>query len=248
MKLPPVSPAHIPLALATLTRLPVAHPGRATLADAAWAFPLVGLVCATVQALVVWGALGLGLTPLIAACAAVLTGVLITGALHEDGLADTADASGAFDRQRRLEIMRDSQIGTYGTLALIFSIGLRISALAALFAADIVWPALVLAAMLSRAGMALVMAALPHARRDGMSAHAGRPAPETALMGLAGASVIGTIFWVSAVVPALIIAVLCSAATGRYARTRIGGQTGDILGATQQIAECAVLVALVALL
>ena len=129
------------LALVLLTRLPLPHLPKDSFARqsrAVWAFPLAGLVVgglATVMAaaaLAVW-------PPAVAAGLALAVQILVTGAMHEDGLADSADGLwGGFDRSRRLEIMKDSQIGTYGVLALVLSLGLRWLTLSALLAAGMI--------------------------------------------------------------------------------------------------------------
>ncbi|TNF58733.1 MAG: adenosylcobinamide-GDP ribazoletransferase, partial [Rhodobacteraceae bacterium] len=176
------------------------------------------------------------------------TQALLTGAMHEDGLADMADGFwGGRSPQRRLEIMADSRIGTYGVLALVFSVGLRWVALAAVL--PVLGPLVLIGlAALSRAGLPSVMTALPHARPGGLSAGVGRPPALTAglaiLVGLGLAGVTcGAATW--ALFPAMALAAFGIAA---LARARIGGQTGDVLGATQQISEIAGLLVLAALI
>src|SRR4051812_17521423 len=121
------------VALAFYTRLPVAQPtpaDGAALARAGWAAPLVGALIGALGALAYWIAIRLNLPPLVAATLAVGATLLLTGGLHEDGLADTADGfGGGAARQQILDIMRDSRIGTYGALALGISLLLRIGAL-----------------------------------------------------------------------------------------------------------------------
>ena len=122
--------------LAFCTRLPLVHSalGEGTgIARASWAFPLVGAVVGAFGALVYWLADGLYLDPILSGILAVAATLLITGALHEDGLGDTADGFGASaSRERKLDIMRDSEIGAYGTCALILSFMLRTGALVSL--------------------------------------------------------------------------------------------------------------------
>ena len=162
-------------ALGLLTRLPLGHMASRG-ARAAWAWPLAGAVVAGLAALAGWVAGVLGLTPALVAGLTLATGVAVTGALHEDGLADSADGLwGGWTRERRLEIMRDSRIGTYGVLALVFVTGLRWAALTAIVAAGALLGPLLAAAMLSRAAMAVLMARLPHARTDGLGHGTGRP-------------------------------------------------------------------------
>lgn len=243
-------PGDLGAALMLLTRLPV-PPGRA--ADrggrAAWAWPIVGLIVGAIAAGVAGAALALGLSSAIAAGLALGASILSTGALHEDGLADCADGFwGARDRDRRLEIMKDSRIGTYGMLALILAVGLRWLALTALLAAGQTWAALVVPAALSRGAMAGVMAVLPFARGGGVARHVGRPGRGTTAvalliagllaLGLAG---IGASVAIGAVgLTAFVVA--------RIAMAKIGGQTGDVLGAVQQLTEIAALLGLVTVL
>ncbi|CUH98123.1 adenosylcobinamide-GDP ribazoletransferase [Leisingera aquaemixtae] len=235
------------LALVLLTRLPLPHlPPQAfeRQAKAVWAFPLAGLAVALPAALLAALALAAGLPPAVAAGLALAVQVLLTGAMHEDGLADTADGLwGGFNRERRLEIMKDSRTGAYGVIALILGFGLRWTALAALLQVAGPWPLLALA-MMSRAVMPALMAALPNARSAGLSQTVGRPRALPCLLaaGLAvflslpliGAAAFGTALAMGAAAMGL----------GALARAKIGGQTGDILGAAQQVAEIAGLLAL----
>ncbi|MCV6596170.1 MAG: adenosylcobinamide-GDP ribazoletransferase, partial [Mangrovicoccus sp.] len=181
----PIDPAS---ALGLMTRLPVPVNGEAAAkrgGHAAWAWPLAGAVIGGLAGAVFWLSMALGLSALSAALLAVFTQVFITGALHEDGLADCADGFwGAWDPARRREIMRDSRIGSYGVLALILGIGLRVSALAAIGTGPLVWLALICTGATSRAVMGMVMCALRPARADGVSVHVGRPRPATAALGI----------------------------------------------------------------
>ncbi len=238
-------------ALALLTRLPVPGgpppwPGRGVCA--AWAYPLAGVAVAGVQTLVLAAALALGLGPGLAAGLALVALVMATGALHEDGLADCADGFwGGATPERRLEIMKDSRIGAYGVLALILGMGLRWLALAAIASAPApAWPALVAVAALARAGMVAVWAALPAARPGGLSAAVGRPRPGHAVAAIGVACLVAF--------PAMGVPLLLGAASAalvltwlaRLAQRRIGGQTGDVLGAAQQLSELTLLLAFAA--
>jgi adenosylcobinamide-GDP ribazoletransferase len=233
------------------TRLPLTAVDLAgrSLSKAIWAAPVAGWLVAVVAGAGFWLATFLGLGPAPAAALALAAGALATGGLHEDGLTDTADGSGAgADRARRLEIMRDSRIGGYGALALILSVLLRWSALSAL-----VDPAAALAALLaahgaSRALFAPAMHLLPPARADGLSAGAGVVDPLVA----AGALALGLLSLLTlgvggSVFAAALLAALFAAFV-RHTRSSVGGHTGDMLGALQQAAEILVLlVAAVAL-
>ncbi|MBR9972729.1 adenosylcobinamide-GDP ribazoletransferase [Magnetospirillum sulfuroxidans] len=240
-----VADAH--LALVFLTRLPLPESGPyqpGALARAMRLFPLAGAVIGLCGG-AVFAAAALVLPPLLAALLALLTTLVLTGALHEDGLADTADGLGARgDRDHRLEVMRDSRSGAYGVLAIVFSIALRAAALAAAPSALAGLGACVAAAALSRAMIPAVMQILPPARTDGLGAGAGMPhAGIAASAGVLGC-VIAAIGAGMAAPVAIIAAIAASAAMAWLARRWFGGFTGDILGATQQLAEIAILIAL----
>lgn len=220
-------------------------------AEAQWAAPLAGALVGLVVGIVAWLALAVGLPAPLAAIFALASGIVVTGALHEDGLADMADGLwGGKDRESKLAIMRDSRIGSYGVLALGLSLIARWAALASLAAISplAVLIAAIAAHAASRATLPALMHALPSARTDGLSANIGNINPATA--GIAGA--IGAIFLLPggfsfALISALLIAVIAFL-IARLALAQIGGQTGDILGATQQFGEIAVLSAAAAIL
>ena len=229
-------------ALALLTRLPIsrnAQPGRG--AAAAWAYPLVGIAAAIPAALVAAIAGGIGLPPALIAGLVLLTLITTTGALHEDGLADSADGIwGAWTPQKRLEIMKDSHIGTYGVIALVLSLGLRWAAIAAIAANGALFTALVVAAVLSRAPMVVLMHLLPNARATGMSKSVGRPSGQTTLLALAIALAVGLLLGYG-LIPLMLVLPTATFAIAAAAKRKIKGQTGDILGATQQISEIIIL-------
>lgn len=245
----PVSAWDIPLALVLLTRLPLPRlPEKvfARQAQAAWAFPVVGLVIGTLACVIGWLALTLSVPPFVCAVLLVATMTMTTGAMHEDGLADTFDGLwGGFTRERRMEIMKDSHIGTYGVLSLIASQLMRVTAVATLLSAG-AFLAIIAACVVSRAFMPLLMAALPNARKSGLSHSVGAPpvgpvAVSLALAGLTGVLLLGG----QVILPAL-CAALVVGALALVAKTKIGGQTGDILGASQQLAEITFLIAMAA--
>jgi adenosylcobinamide-GDP ribazoletransferase len=239
------------LALMLLTRLPAGRLAEApSLADARWAYPLAGLAVGALGWAAFAAAAALGLPPAAAALLSLAATALATGALHEDGLADYADGAGAGgDRARRLEIMADSRLGSYGALALLVSAGLRAVALATL--APPLWAFLAIAAA-SRAAMLGVQEALPPARPGGLGAAArGRDGergsgvwrtPAGLALGLAALLPLG-----AAGLAAGLAMAAAAAALARHARARLGGQTGDVLGAAQQLAEVAGWLALLAL-
>lgn len=235
------------LALAFLTRLPLPDTGPyvpGALARAMRLFPLAGAVVGLAAGAVFMLA-GLVLPPLAAALLALLTAVAVTGALHEDGLADTADGLGARgDRERRLAVMRDSRTGAFGVLALLFSLALRAAALAA---APTPWAglgALVAAQSLSRAMPPAMMQVLPPARADGLGAGAGHPHAGIAATALVLGCGLAFLAAGLAAAPAIVAALVAAAAVAWLARRCFGGFTGDILGAGQQMAEIAILLTL----
>lgn len=240
----------IRVALALLTRLPLPYPAQRDrpAAMAAWAYPLAGAVVAFLVWGVIWCAgalgLGLGLSPILG----LLVGIMVTGAMHEDGLADCADGFwGGWTRERRLEIMKDSQIGTYGVLALVLSLMLRWGALVGLVQIGMALPALLVAAMGSRAGMVWMMRALPNARDDGLSKQTGRPPKWAAGTGISMAAAVLLVIWPWGVFQGALIAALFALGCAWLAKRKIGGQTGDVLGASQQVIETALLVTAAAL-
>ena len=169
------------VALSFATRLPVAlvsRPDSPPLARALRVLPLVGALVGAMAAVTYLIAVAFGLESGLAALLAIAASVLVTGALHEDGLADFTDGiGGGATVELRLTIMRDSRIGTFGVLAIFFVLGLRVMALAQLgsLAATLAISALVAAASLSRVAPVLLLDRLPPARRDGLSWQAGRP-------------------------------------------------------------------------
>jgi len=187
----------------------------------------------------------LALPTLAAALIAVAATALVTGALHEDGLADTADGfGGGATREAKLDIMRDSRIGTFGVLALIFSIGLRVVAIADIGTRWHVFAALIVAHALSRGVLPAAMHRLDPARDDGLGAGAGRPEQNQVLIALAIALAIAVVaIGLRAGLSAAIVAGIVALAIGWLAQRQIGGQTGDVLGAIEQGAETAALLA-----
>jgi adenosylcobinamide-GDP ribazoletransferase len=237
-------------AVAFLTRLPAWR--RATgsdsgLAGAAGYFPLVGLLVAG-MGIGVWAAVEPLLGPLVAAVASVLATVVVTGALHEDGLADVADGfwAGTSPRQR-LEIMRDSRIGTFGVLAVAGDVLLRAALLASL---DLAGVARVLVAghVIGRAAPLVLGAWLLPARADGLGLRLGKPrrgGVTLAAVTVVASAVVTAEAW--AFVP-LLAAGVAVTAMGWSARRRIGGYTGDVLGAGVLVVNLAVAAAVVALI
>lgn len=230
-------------AVSLLTRVPVGvrKGGAPELARAVPWFPVVGAGVGVVIALA-YTAMERFLPAFIAATLAVTVGAIVTGAFHEDGLADVADAfAGGWTREQRLEILRDPRLGTFGVVALTSSLFIRIGVIGSLDP----WSALALipaAHALSRVAGVLLMRRLPPAQPDGLGASYAAmltPAGETmgGLFGFAvGVSLIGV--WA---LPGAVLCGLAALGMGTLARAKIGGVSGDVLGATQQVAELAVL-------
>lgn len=251
------------IALQFLTRVPVPH---AVGFEPVWLqaclrhFPLVGACLGAWAALVLWLALQLW-PPLVASAVSLVATVWLTGAFHEDGLADTFDAlGGAVSRERALTIMKDSRIGSYGAVALVLAGILKVTVVASLAsgppAQGLVWAAaaIVWSHAVSRASPVWLVWRLPYA---GDTEHAkARPlatqvsgggvalalvwvgaATGTAAAATAG---VGAASWAGALGAALSATVACAVATlccGCWLRRRLGGFTGDTLGATQQLVE-----------
>ena len=231
-----VTTAAVPQAKASISR---------PLAASAWAWPLVGAALGAAAAALASAALWLGVTPGVTAVLVLAFGAMLTGGLHEDGLSDTADGLfGGWTKARRLEIMKDSRVGSYGVLALVLVVLARWSALTALLVFGGHWAALVATGALSRAPMALIMALLPNARGEGLSHATGQPAPGIALaaLGLGLAIAVALTGWTGIAMAAAALG--AGAVLSASALRRIGGQTGDILGASQQLAEVACLAVL----
>lgn len=231
-----------------LTRLPVRAP-QAELADAVAAFPLVGALVGALGGGAFWLAALAGLPPLACALIALAVTAAITGALHEDGLADSADGLAGHSVEDSIRIMRDSRAGGYGVLAMIFSVGLRAAAIAALAEPLIVLTAMAAVGAMSRAAMPAVMLALPRATSTGLGAAAGKPAGADTLFALLLAGLIAFVLsGLEGAVAAVVATAVAAFAVTALARRRLGGYTGDVLGAVQQLAEIAALLALAAVM
>lgn len=254
--------------LSFLSRLPVKvsqRPGGGapSLANASRAFGIVGLILGALTGVFYWVLSVIGVTPIPAVIMTLALGSVFTGGLHEDGLADTADGfGGGWSVARKLDIMRDSQIGTYGVLALIFSVGFRIFAYGEILGSTGLSPVTfsissllavisLFAAIgcLSRAPIALMMYQMPLARSDGRAAEAGKPSHNTLRSGLFISAVAGAICLVTFTGVGAAIAVFASLALvyvglRKLANRQIGGYSGDVLGALQQSAEIGCLLAL----
>jgi adenosylcobinamide-GDP ribazoletransferase len=237
-------------ALAFLTRLPVRRQPdwqKRDLAASVPLFPAVGALIGLAGALAYALALTLGLPRLPAAALALAATVSLTGALHEDGLADVADGfGGGRTREDKLRIMRDPRIGSYGALAIGLALLARGGAIAALAGPWPVAAALIAAGAVSRAALPAVMVGLPQARADGLAAQAGRPHPLRAAAAILIAALITIALLGETALVTLVAGALGALLVALLARRQIGGYTGDVLGAVQQLTEIAVLFAALA--
>jgi adenosylcobinamide-GDP ribazoletransferase len=210
--------------------------------------PLAGAVLGLGSGCVFIIALRLHAPPLAAALLALTASVLFSGAMHEDGLADCADGfGGGGDRERKLAIMRDSRLGSYGATALVLSLGLRASLIAALAPSQAgALLALVATAAMSRCMSLAPLIALPPARSDGAGQAAGALTWREARAAFAVALALAALpllagFSLACCLAAVALASLTSFGVCALAKQQIQGQTGDVAGAAQQAAECAML-------
>jgi adenosylcobinamide-GDP ribazoletransferase len=249
--------ADIARAAAFLSRIPMpksvftGFDGK--LSRVARAFPVAGALIGLLPALVLLVMLCLRADRLMSALVALAVQAIVSGALHEDGLADCADGiGGGRDREHRLSIMKDSRIGTYGAIALILSFALRAAAIAAIargavpFAAALALPAV---GCISRSALVWHWQRLPPAKPDGVAAAVGRPSEGIMQTALAsGCALAALLVWPSLGLLPLVCALLAAGLTvmifTRVVRTKLGGHTGDTLGAAAQISEAAALCAL----
>ncbi len=239
----------IGVAFALLSRLPLpVKPDYTRGAEAAWAYPIVGAVIGAIGMGLGGAALGMGLPLPVAGLIALGAMIMASGALHEDGLADVADGFwGGWTVEQRLTIMKDSHVGVYGVVALILSLLLRASLIMTLIAQTPL--ALIAIAALSRVPMVAIMRYMPNPRSDGLSHKVG----QTSILSTWIAAAIGLALCATLIGPleglaVVLIAGIAAFCLAAIAQAKIGGQTGDVLGASQQITEIAALAACVALL
>ena len=232
-------------AVTFLTRVPVARSSNldgADVARAASLFPVVGLAVGACAGGV---ALGLGhvLPSLAASALGVAVALVLTGALHLDALADVADAAGAFTRERALEIMRDSRVGTFGAAAIVLDLLLKVVAIGALIGRGGAVQAVAASGALSRAAGLPIAAFLPYPRVGGgigsvLTGRIGRLAPAVGTA-FAIAIAVALLGWTGAIM-AGVAAATAVVAIGIYRRW-LGGATGDCIGAVIELTELAVL-------
>jgi adenosylcobinamide-GDP ribazoletransferase len=206
-------------------------------------FPIVGVVVGAAVGGVAAGAAEV-VPPLVAGAVAVAVGMLLTGAFHEDGLADVADAfGGGWTVERRLEILADSRHGTYGVAALVASVVIRVACAGSILDPAALFVSFVAAHTIGRGAAVVAMRTAPAARDSGLGVSAAAALrPLSAAVGVAAglaAVAVATGWWV---LPFVAVAALGVAATVTLAVRKIGGLAGDVLGAVEQVVECLVLV------
>jgi adenosylcobinamide-GDP ribazoletransferase len=230
------------LALMILTRIPVGKTvldPSATLARAIWAYPIVGALVGALAGAVYTIATLARLPDLVAAAFALIAGVLITGALHEDGLADFADGlGGGRDRESKLIIMRDSRIGTYGVVALLLAFLVRWAAIPGLGTPEETVSIWITAGALSRTSIAIILWWLPPARTDGLGAAAAQPPRWAVVAALGIGLLIALVVLGASAIPLIGATILVSAAIQALAQRHLQGHTGDVLGACALCCEC----------
>ncbi len=237
--------ADLRAAFALLTRLPVPAMSETDGgARAMWAYPLVGaavgLTGGALAAILALTGIGMG----AAAALGLAAMVLLTGALHEDGLADTADGLGPpGTAERRLEIMRDSRIGAFGAIAITLALLTRWAGLTEAGPVGII-AAATAAGAISRGGLAWLCFQFPMARSDGLAARSGQPPRQTVLISIGIGLAVCLICAGLAGLFVAVLALLAGLPVAHLARHRIGGLTGDVLGAAQQCSEIAALAVL----
>lgn len=236
-----------------LTRIPVPWPNEETpnTARSYWAFPLIGIVVAILPVLIGTSLAAAGI-PLMAAAAIILLGImLLTGGLHQDGLADLADSLGGRDPEHRLKIMRDSAIGSFGTLALIIITIINIACLLHLGEIDLTLMAtsMMAIAAMSRAMMGLQRWLHQTPDNQGLAVLTGKPSQQIILLGLVLATALGLIFLsVSQILILMAVGLIATWLLGIFLRSWLGGVNGDGLGATQQLTETLMFIALTIML
>lgn len=233
------------LALSFFTRIPIGNRdfGDMKLAQSAWAFPMVGAIIGALNGGFYLGMLKFGLAANISAWLTIIFHLILTGGLHEDGLADSADglASGR-NRNQKLAIMRDSRIGSYGVLALITIISLRANVMAGF--GDNLQTLLIFiaAAACSRSLLVVLMRNAPYTRDSGLAVNAGKPTlSQTLIAILLGSCSIMLVGKIYTTLLAILLLIVLYMLIKHITIKNFGGITGDTLGAAQQISEITLL-------
>ena len=233
-----------------LTRLPAGtvKGNVPKISDTTWTFPIIGCIVGSIIGVSCFGLQWSGLSPLLSSILAVSIGIVITGAIHEDGLADSADGFGGGQGiHNKLEIMRDSRIGSYGVLALILTLAARVFALSDLPSTYQSIILIICIAMVSRLVMAFYLFWLPAAREDGLGYQAG-VANLKSVLTAAAFCLPAIILSGSNILWSLIGILLVAFSFGILAKKQVGGQTGDVCGAGQVLSETTGLIVLVAII
>ncbi|MBL4906812.1 MAG: adenosylcobinamide-GDP ribazoletransferase [Sneathiella sp.] len=241
------------VALVFLTRLPVHLSftfSMSAVGSASRCFPLVGLIVGGVSGAIFLGSHLIGMPIFLAAFLSLSAQILLTGALHEDAIGDVADGfGGGADKAKKMNIMRDSRVGTYAVVTLILVLGMKVSALASFKDPYLAFSVILSSAVVSRGLMVWAMYLLPSARPDGLGASAGKPSLIASLWALAFTVLIplvslnpslGSIALLASIAGAFVLSLI--------AYRQIGGQTGDVLGSVQQISELSFLIAMATVL
>ena len=224
-----------------LTRIPIRLNSAPNLAASVPWFPVIGALIGAIVGAVAAGMMEL-VPASVAAGVAVIFGVVLTGAFHEDGLADTADAMGGWTTEQRREILKDSRHGSYGVAALVATIILRILCVATL-SPTAAFGGLIAAHTLGRGAAVGVMGTVSEVPESGLGADYSRPlSRRAALAGVSAALIItllATGWWAG---PLVAVTALGGALVSLVAKRSFGGISGDILGAVEQVSECLVLI------
>ena len=237
------------LSLSFLTRIPISKDlvFERNLMDAAWSFPLIGALVGFLGGIVALLLSYFNIPPIIISLITIGAIILLTGGLHEDGLADTADGFGSNKNpEDKINIMRDSQIGVYGTLALIIAISVKAFALTELINKDPFFTciiALIVSGALSRSTIVGIAFFLEKASETGLASFAGKPKANGAGMCFL-ISILFCIFLLplTKVLAAMFLSIVTTVVIGFLSKKQINGYTGDILGTTQILSETAILI------
>ncbi|MEP3232748.1 MAG: adenosylcobinamide-GDP ribazoletransferase [Hyphomicrobiales bacterium] len=239
-----------------LSRIPIpdslANHKKPDFENGSWSFPLAGIVICLPAVVIMVVAYALGLNAEIIAVLTIATQALVTGALHEDGLADIADGfGGGSTRDRKLEIMKDSSVGAFGAVALVISFLMRFALLSSLLDLSffLAIAGFIAAQTVSRSVQVWFWQSLPAAREDGLSSTFGTPSPQsarTALLIGGGSVLLPLIAGVSIFSITISIGLIILLLVGfrKLCIQQIGGQSGDTIGAIQVLAEIAFLIGL----
>ncbi|MEP1443919.1 MAG: adenosylcobinamide-GDP ribazoletransferase [Hyphomicrobiales bacterium] len=239
-----------------LSRLPIpsslANHDKPDFENGSWSFPLAGIVISLPALAIMMVSYVLGLPAEIIAALTIATQALVTGALHEDGLADIADGfGGGSTRERKLEIMKDSNVGAFGAVALVISFFMRFALLSSLLDISfaVALAGFLTAQIVSRAVQVWFWQSLPAAREDGLSSAFGTPSKQPARTAVLIGGLSLLLPLISGISPfslALSIALIILLLVGfrKLCFDQIGGQSGDAIGAIQVLAEIAFLIGL----